>query len=117
QRAFLRGGFLNPAVALYRAGRSAFSGSFGGNGIHFPLLVVLIVLTLVAVRRLPASYTAFAAVTILVALSARHLGSVERYGFAAFPVLLALAFVTASPRVEQGVIAVAAASMLALSTL
>src|SRR5437868_1457691 len=43
QRSWLRDGFLNPAVALWRSARAAFSGHFGCNGLHFPLLVVAIV--------------------------------------------------------------------------
>ena len=117
QRKFLRDGFLDPAVALYRAGRDALGGHFGGNGIHFALLVVLIVLVVVAARRLPASYSAFAAVTVLVALSARRLGSIERYGFAAFPLIIVLASLTASPRVERSVFTISAAGMAALGTL
>ena len=117
QRSFLRGGFVDPFVALFHAGRSAFDGQFGGNGIHFPLLVVLVVLAAVAVVRLPASYSAFAGATVIVALSARRLGSVERYGFAAFPLLLVLALVTASPRAGQAALVLATAGMVALATL
>ena len=117
QRSFLRGGFLNPFVALYRAGRAAVDGQFGGNGIHFPLLVVLVVLAAVAAVRLPASYSAFAGATVIVALSARRLGSVERYGFAAFPLLIVLALMTARPRAEQAALTVSSAGMVALGTL
>ena len=117
QRSFLRGGFVNPAVSLFRAGSAAFDGRFGANGIHFPLLVVLVVLAIVAVKRLPASYSAFAVASVLVALSARRLGSVERYGFAAFPLLLVLASLSASRRMEQAALSMAAAGMVALCTL
>jgi hypothetical protein len=116
-RAFLRGGFRDPAIALYRAGRSALGGHFAGNGFHVPGLVILIVLAVVAVRRWPASYSAFAVATLVVTVSARRFGSVERYGFAAFPLVLALASLTSDERVETAVVAVTSAGMVALTAL
>src|SRR5207244_10889004 len=47
QRSWLRGGFVNPVLALLRAGRDAFAGHFGGNGFHFPLMVVAVLLVVV----------------------------------------------------------------------
>jgi hypothetical protein len=117
QRSWLRGGFLNPAVALWRAGHSAFEGHFGGNGIHFPLLVVALVLVVVVCRRWPASYGAYAAVTLLVALSAHRLGSAERYVFATFPFVLAIVSLTRSRRVEIGVLVASGACMAGFATL
>jgi hypothetical protein len=114
----LRGGVLNPAVALWRAGRTAFAGHFSGSGnaIHFPLLVVAIVLVIVACRRWPASYGVYAAASVLVALSARRLGSAERYCFSAFPLVLALVSVTRSRRVESGVMVVSGVALFAFAT-
>ncbi|MDQ6649826.1 MAG: hypothetical protein M3Z02_06880 [Actinomycetota bacterium] len=56
------------------------------------------VLLVVSVRRLPASYSAFAAVMLAAAYSARTLDSLERYCFAAFPLLIALAVVVRRPQ-------------------
>jgi hypothetical protein len=119
QRAFLRGGFLNPAVALWRAGRAALAGHFSGSGnaIHLPLLVVAVVLVVVVCRRWPASYAVYAVVTVLVALSARRLGSAERYCFSAFPLVLALVSLTRSRRIEVGVLVVNGAWLSAFATL
>jgi hypothetical protein len=117
QRSWLRGGFLNPAVALWRAGQSAFEGHFGGNGIHFPLLVVAIVLVIVVCLRWPASYGAYAAVTLIVALSAHRLGSAERYVFATFPFVLAIVSLTRSKRVELGALVASGACMAGFATL
>jgi mannosyltransferase PIG-V len=117
QRPYLRGGTANPVDALLRAGRAAFNGQFVPNGIHFPLLVVAIVLAVVACTRWPASYGAYAVVTVLVALSAKRFGSVERYCFDAFPLVLALVSLTRSRRVETGVVVVSGACMGAFATL
>ncbi|MCU1449778.1 MAG: hypothetical protein JWP02_1948, partial [Acidimicrobiales bacterium] len=119
QRSWLRGGFLDPAVALWRAGRAAFAGHFSGSGnaIHLPLLVVAIVLVVVVCRRWPASYGVYAVVTVLVALSARRLGSAERYCFSAFPLVLALVSITRSRRVELGVLVASGACLGAFATL
>jgi len=117
QRSWLRGGFLNPAVALWRAGQSAFEGHFGGNGIHFPLLIVGLALVVVVLLRWPASYGAYAAVTYLVAVSAHRLGSSERYLFATFPFVLGIVSLTKSRRVELGVLVASAACMAGFATL
>jgi len=117
QRSWLRGGFLNPAIALWRTGRSAFEGHFGGNGIHFPLLVVGIVLVVVVCLRWPASYGAYAVVTLLVALSAHRLGSTERYLYSTFPFVLAIVSLTRSGRVERGALVASGACMAGFATL
>jgi hypothetical protein len=117
QRSWLRGGFLNPATALWRAGRSAFEGHFGGNGIHFPLLIVGLALVVVVCLRWPASYGAYAAVTYLVAVSAHRLGSSERYLFATFPFVLGIVSLTKSRRIEMGVLVASGACMAGFATL
>jgi hypothetical protein len=117
QRSYLRGGTANPLDVLNRAGRAALSGDFVPNGIHFPLLVVALVLVIVVCRRWPASYAAYAAVTVVVALSAKRLGSVERYCFSAFPLVLALVSITRSRRVELGVVVVGGACLGSFATL
>lgn len=101
QADYLRGGLQNPASALVRSGVDFFRGSMEPNGMHFPWAVLLIVLVVASFRFWPASYGAFAAATLLVALSARRLGSLERYGFGAFPVALTLASVTARPHLDR----------------
>jgi len=117
QRSWLRGGFLNPAVAFWRSASAAFSGHFGGNGIHFPLLVVAIVLVVVVCLRWPLSYGAYAAATLVVALSAHRLGSVERYCFSTFPFVLGIVSLTRSRRIEVGALVVSGACMAGFATL
>ena len=117
QRSWLRDGFLNPAVAFWRTADAAFSGHFGGNGIHFPLLVVAVVLVVVVFMRWPLSYGAYAALTLLVALSAHRIGSLERYCFLTFPFVLGIVSLTRSRRVELGVLVASGACMAGFATL
>jgi hypothetical protein len=117
QRPYLRGGYANPVVALFDCGRDFFAGRFQGNGMHFPLIVILLALVVVGARLWPASYTAFVAVTMLLALSGQNLSSIERYGFAAFPVLMTLAVVSRREEIWRGTVAVSATCMGALALL
>ncbi len=116
-RAFLRGGFVDPVTAVIRSGRDMFAARWDPNGLHFVTALVLIALVVFCARRLPASYSVFAAVAVVAGLSAERLGSLERYGFAAFPVVIALAALTASRRVEQAVVAISVALMAGLTAL
>lgn len=117
QKHYLRGGFANPAMALVRSGADLLSGRVEPNGSHFPWAVVLLALVVVCFRRWPVSYAAYGAAAVLTALCAQRLGSLERYGFGAFPVVLALASVTARPSVERIVTLVAGASLFGYATL
>ena len=55
--------------------------------------------------------------TIAAALAAQRLGSLERYGFDAFPVVLALASLAARPEVERAVFCLTGAGLLAYASL
>jgi hypothetical protein len=117
QRVWLRGPSVNPMLSFFRTGRDAFKGHFGGNGIHFPLLVVAVLLVIVVFRRWPGSYGAYALAALVVALSASRLGSAERYIFTTFPFVLAIATLTRSRRVETGTLVVSGACMAGFATL
>lgn len=116
-RAYLRGGFVDPVTSVVRSTAGTLAGHGGLNAVHLPWVVVLIALTVVACRRWPAAYGAWAVASLVLALSARNLGSFERYGFGAVPVTLALASITARPWAERAVIAVSAATMAAYAML
>jgi hypothetical protein len=75
-----------------------------------------VALTVVACRRWPAAYGAFAVVSVVVALCARNWGSFERYGFGAFPVVLALASLNARPWAERATLILGAAGMACYAT-
>jgi len=117
QRVWLRGPSVNPVLSFFRAGRDAFKGHWGGNAIHFPLLVVAVLLVVVVFRRWPASYGAYALTALVVTLSASRLGSSERYIFTTFPFVLAIVSVTRSRRIETGALVASGACMAGFATL
>jgi len=116
-RAYLRGGFVDPVSTLVRSAADVLDGHAGLNGMHLPWVVIVVALTVVVCRRWPAAYGAYAVASLVLALSARNLGSFERYGFGAFPVVLALATITARPWAERAALALCAATMGAYATL
>jgi hypothetical protein len=116
QAAAQRGGFVDPVTSLGHEARLFVHGHIG-SGLHDPWALGLVLLLVVCLFRWPASYTAFAAVTLLLALSSRNLDSLERYALSAFPLVLAGATLTASGRVERGVLALSAAGMAGYATL
>lgn len=116
-RAYLRGGFVDPVSTVWRSTGRLLDGHGGLNAMHLPWVVVVVALTVVTCRRWPAAYGAYAVASLVLALSARNLGSFERYGFGAFPVVLGLAAITARPWAERTALTVAAALMAGYATL
>ena len=112
-----RGGFENPVTRIAEAARQLLEGADLGSGLHFPWAVGFLVLLVVCFRRWPASYGAYAAVVLLVALSAGNLDSLERYGLSAFPLVLALAGLLARPWLEKAALALAASGLTTYATL
>lgn len=113
-----RGGFANPLVTLAEAAVDLVAGRFEAkNAAHLPWALLFIALVVVVWRRWPPSYAAFAVTTLVIALSTDRLGSLERYLFACFPVVLAMASLTASPRVERVVVAASGVAMTTYATL
>ena len=74
-------------------------------------------LLVVLVRRFPASYSWYAAATLVLGLSARNLDSFERYCMSTFPFLLALALVTDRDEVERGAYVLAGAGLFGYALL
>lgn len=116
QAAGQRGGFVDPVTSLGHEARLFIHGHIG-SGLHDPWAVGLVLLLVVCLLRWPASYGAFAAATLVLALSSRNLDSLERYALSAFPLVLAGASLTSSGRVERGVLALGAAGMAGYATL
>ena len=103
---------------LVRRGRATSSTATGSDpGLHFVWALVFLALLVVVARRLPASYTAFTAVTLFVGLSAENLDSFERYAMGAFPLILALALVTSRPTIERVASTLAAGGLVGYATL
>jgi len=64
-----------------------------------PWVILAAVLLVVCWRRLPASYTLYAAGIMAVAVAGTNLDSFERYALSAFPLALAAALACRGPRV------------------
>ncbi|MDQ6796429.1 MAG: hypothetical protein M3011_00150 [Actinomycetota bacterium] len=116
-RTYLRGGFMDPVSTLFRSTANVLNGNPGLNAMHLPWVVIVVALTVVVCLRWPAAYGAYAVASLVLALSARNLGSFERYGCGAFPVVLALATITARPWAERALLTVCSATMAAYATL
>jgi hypothetical protein len=112
QRPEFRGPLANPLVVLAKAANQALHGDWTRNAAHLPWAVVLIALVVVACRRWPASYGAFAAATVVMGLSTNRLGSLERYGFLAVPTILAAATAIGDGDRESAILTVAGAWLL-----
>jgi hypothetical protein len=80
-------------------------------------MVVAVVLVVICFQRLPASYGAFALVTLASAVTSNNLDSFERYALSAFPLVIVVALLIDRPWVERTVLGVSAAAMTAYATL
>jgi len=98
----LRGGLVvDPLATLVAAGRTLVAGHPGTVLIRVVWIGVALALLVVSARRLPASFTAFAAATLFLAVTAATFSSFERYAGSALPLLLAAAAVLADrPRLR-----------------
>jgi Glycosyltransferase family 87 len=112
----LRGGFENPGTRVGHAFGDLFGNKFG-SGLHVMWALLFIVVIVVLARRMPSSYTAYAAATVLVGLSAHNLDSFERYAMSAFPLALGVALITGPEEVEKAALVVAAAGLVGYATL
>jgi hypothetical protein len=106
----LRGRTVSPLMTVVHAAGGLVSGRLGTQ-LHNPWVLVVLGLCLAAALHWPLRYAAYAAVTVLAALAAEHLGSFERYAYGAFPVVLAGAGLVRSRRAEQVVLVASGALM------
>lgn len=113
----LRGGTVDPITHVVDAVRHAVDGDRFGAGLHLIWIVVVVALLVVVARRLPASYAAYAGAALLLALTARNVGSFERYAFTTFPLVLGIALVTRRREVDRVVSTLAAAGLAAYCVL
>ena len=113
-----RGGLANPLVTLAGTAQDVLAGRFATKNVpHLPWAILFIALVVVVCRRWPLSYGAFAVTTLVVALSTERLGSLERYLFACFPMVLALASLTEKQTVERVVLVLSGMAMTAYATM
>jgi hypothetical protein len=112
QNPTLRGGFEDPVSALVDAAHRGV-----GSALHVVWAFIFIVLLVVIARRLPVTYTAYAAAALVVGLTAHNLDSFERYGLSTFPFIIGAGLVTERREVATAALTLSAAAMLGYSTL
>jgi hypothetical protein len=116
-RASLRGHVEFPVTSIVHGVRDLTNAGRFGPGAHVVWAVIFAALLVVTIRRLPAAYSAYAGVSLLLGLSAHNLDSFERYCASTLPFLLAAAIVTERPRWERVGVALTAAGLFAYATL
>jgi hypothetical protein len=90
QTARLRGHVQNPVRTLVEAVGHLARGDLGRQ-LHLPWVLAGVAFVVLVAYRLPASYTAYTGAIVIVAISAQHIGSLERYLYGAFPAVIAAA--------------------------
>jgi hypothetical protein len=113
----LRGGWANPLSTVWHATDSLIHGGSLGEGLHVPWIAVFAVLLVVAFRTLPSSYGWWSAVLLVSATTGHTLGSFERYGLGAFPLVLALAIALRRPLFERVGLVTSGAALSAFAAL
>ncbi len=112
-----RGQFAAPVSSMLHDVGDALHGHHLGSALHVPWVAVCVVLAVLAWRRLPASYAAFATAVLVVSLSSTNLDSFERYALGAFPLVVAASTLTADRRVERLVLVLSGLAMAGYATL
>ncbi|HZQ27296.1 MAG TPA: mannosyltransferase family protein [Acidimicrobiales bacterium] len=112
-----RGPATNPFPVMWGAIENAFQGAWRGNSLHLPWVVIVLVLVVLVFRFMPFSYGAYAAAMVVIALTAQRWGSFERYAFTAFPITIALAWVTRNRHAERAAWAIGVTAMAGYATL
>lgn len=113
----LRGGYANPVTRAWESITGLFGDERFGDGLHAPWILLYLALVVVLLWRWPLAYGLYAGAMLVVALAAEDIGSFERYGLSAFPLLLALATVVPRGRAEAAVLAGTAGGLVGFSTL
>lgn len=109
-QAQLRGGvLLDPRPALRAALSSPSLAGLHPETVHLVWVLVSVGLLAVCAARLPASFTAYAGVVLVLGVTARSFTSFERYSGAAVPLLIAAAVVVRGRLLPAAVLAAAAA--------
>jgi hypothetical protein len=104
------GGLSDPFVTLEHDARGLLHGHVG-TALHIPWVLLAVVLLVICWRRLPASYTVYAAAVLVVAVAGSNLDSFERYTLSAFPLTMAAALVCGRPLLERTVLVLLSAAL------
>ncbi len=113
----LRGEPIDPISRLWQGFGDLLGAERLGDGLHVPFALLMLGLLVVVLRSLPASYGAYCAGVLALAIAADNLNSLERYGLNAFPLLIGLAIVAARPVAERAVLVISGAGMACLTAL
>ena len=112
----LRGQITEPVSRLIRAFSDAIQGD-EGEAFHLIAAVIIIALTVVAVRSLSTDLWAYTVPSTVLLISAENLNSMERYALAAFPLVIAAAIVSRRPFLDRWLPTASAVGMMAVSIL
>jgi hypothetical protein len=107
----------DPFVNLARDLHGLLDGAHIGSGLHIPWIALAIALCIVAVRRLPASYSAFAIAVVVSGLASTNFESFERYALSAFPLFIGASMLLRSKRVEVSVYTLSAVALFGYALL
>jgi len=107
----------NPLTNVGHDVSGLVTGKHLGSGLHLPWIALALVLCIVACRRLPASYGAYAIAVFVLALGSANFESFERYAFSAFPLVIAAAALMRSRRVETTALLLSAVALFAYAFL
>lgn len=112
-----RGVITSPFASMWNNLVAATHGHHLGSALHIPWVILCVVLLVVAFRRLPLSYAAFAAAVLVVSVASSNLDSFERYALSGFPLVIAASTLTSRPGVERIVLVVAGVGLAGYSLL
>lgn len=115
-QANLKGTFTSPVTSVSHALQGLAHGHIG-TGLHVPWMIVAGALTVVAFRRLPASYGWFAVVSLASAVTSNNLDSFERYALGAFPLVIVVALLAHRQWVERVLLIVSGTAMTGYTVL
>jgi hypothetical protein len=113
----LRGGTVSPVTSVGHAFHELLSGDRVGYGLHAITAVVVVGLVVVIARRLPLSYAVYAGGSVIVALCARNLDSVERYSLSTFPLAIGAAVLLRRPVLERAALLLVTGALVAAAIL
>lgn len=112
-----RGGVANPLSTFAHDLSDLAHATHLGTAEHAVWAVMLVFLAIVVWRHWPASYGAYATATLVVALTAPNLTSLERYGLGCFPFVLAITTLTERPALKWAAYLVSGALLATYSLL
>lgn len=109
----------DPAEPVSRLIRAAYRGVNGDTGelFHFLTAAALVVLAVVAWRRLSRPLAAYGSLSVLVLIAAENLNSMERYALAAFPLVISAAIATRHRRLDRWLPRATGAGLVCLTIL